>query len=678
MSKGFASNYRIVLLAVFVFAALAGLSARLVWLQVLDRGEFLAFLSKSRREILVQHARRGDIVDARGNLLATSLALREVGVDPQEVGREDGPRWAALAAILGLPEGQVESILTTRFRPAAPSARLPEGVGDAGATAAGSASRVVSLFAGTQAAAAPSSAAADGDDETQFDEEDESGRRPIKWAKLGVVSDSDYAKIMSLGIKGIYGNRIYRRTYPDRDLAAHVIGYVYHDEKPAAGVEAFADFYLKGENGWIETEKDGKKSHPQELAQFRTREVPPFDGYSVVLSLDDAVQRIAQDELAEIVQKYNPLKATIIVSDLRKGSEGFVLALANYPTFDPNDVGRLPRDRMNALKDVAATDMYEPGSVFKIVSASGALNEGLVTPSTVFDCSLDKIDYHGRTLDLPKEFVGDHFKLLTVAEILAHSSNRGAAQLGMMLGPDRLIGYARAFGFGEPTGFPTGGETESGGLLHTAEYLKTRDALMITRIPMGQSVTATPLQMQQAMSVIATGGILYRPQVIREICDPAGNIVCTFGPAPVRRVIREDVARTMARLLMGVASPGGTAPGAAIPGYEVAGKTGTAQKLEWADVGGHRKLVYSHQHLVTSFVGFLPASDPQVAISVIVDDPDIRRVPGPASGAKVAAPLFKDLGERLIAYSHLDIRQPNPTQPIQPAPRALAMGGGVR
>jgi cell division protein FtsI/penicillin-binding protein 2 len=683
MSKGFASNYRIVLLSSLVFVALAGLAGRLVWLQVLNRDELLSYVERSRREVIVENARRGDILDARGNILATSLPMREVGVDPQVVRPEDRSKWPQLAALLGLPLPEVEAILTTRFRPAAAAARAPEGVGQTRPpTAAGSGSLVVSFNVpgDAPAAAEPQPAAAqpeesqpvdNADDDTQLDDPDADGRRPIKWARLSEgVAESTYAKIMELGIAGIYGNRIYRRDYPDNSLAAHVIGWVNHDEKPVAGIESFADFYLRGQNGWVETEKDG---HQKELAQFRSRDVPATDGYNVQLSIDATVQQIAQDELAYLVRTYQPHKATIIIGDPRTG---FILALANYPSFNPNEYNKVPRDDMRAMNNIAATDEYEPGSVFKIVSASGALNEGLVTPGTTFDCSLETVEYRDPSerephlLKLPREFTGEHFKTLSVAEILEHSSNKGAAQLGMMLGKDRLYHYARAFGFGEPTDFPMGGDGEiRGDLPPPARWYP----ITITRIPMGQSVAATPLQMHQAMGVIASGGLLMRPQVIREVRDSNGALVFHFEPAVVRRVIRPEIARSMARMLMGVVSPEGTAPAAAVPGYEVAGKTGTAQKLESVLLpSGKTELRYADNHHVCSFVGFFPATEPQVAISVIVDDPDAH-VSGLVSGAKVAAPSFRRIAEELIAYNHLDIHKPAGPAALAPA---LAMAGG--
>jgi cell division protein FtsI (penicillin-binding protein 3) len=377
---------------------------------------------------------------------------------------------------------------------------------------------------------------------------------------------------------------------------------------------------------------------------------------------------MAEDELAAIADKYEPEKATIIVSDPQTG---FILALANYPSFDLNSFNKLARADQRRMRNIAVADEYEPGSVFKIVAVSGALNEGLVTTGTKFDCTLEKIDYNGITRSLPREDAGDHFdQPLTVAEIIEKSSNKGAAQLAMALGDGRFYNYARAFGFGQRTGFPIGGEVP--GKLKSPDKW---DSLTITRMPMGQSVTATALQMQQAMGVIANGGILLRPQIIHQVHDAQGELVYTFGRVEVRRAISEQTALTMARLLAAVVSSEGNAPEAAIPGFEVAGKTGTANKLVPFELGsGPPVMRYSDRHHVSSFIGFFPAvvrhrGDRQVAISVIIDDADARCPGGVAYGHLVAAPVFKHLGERLIPY--LDIRP----QIDNEGPRALAMGG---
>jgi len=633
MSKGFTSSYRIGLLATGLFVGFGGLGARLVWLHVIARDQLLRKVVKARSNLTPERARRGDIFDARGDFLATSRPLIELGVDPSVLRKEDEKKWPELAALIGLPEPELRKIFTTKFRVPAPAKPAPPA--DSPAAPAG----LVFNFNVATPAAAPASRPADAN--TVEDDADPDGR--IHYARLSAdISESTKDAIRKLDIKGVYAQPpSYRRDYPHHQLAAHVIGYVDHAQQPATGIERYADFYLRGHDGWRIDERDGRN---RELPQFNLRSVPQTNGYSVALSLDLNIQDIVEEELKRIAATYQPLKASIIVSDPRTG---FILAMGNYPTFDPNEYNQVPKEEMERMKNIAVTDVYEPGSVFKIVAASGALEEGLVTPEATFDCSLEKIDYNGRTRGLPRE--DHHFGRLTVAGIISHSSNRGAAQLAMRLGEQRFYDYASAFGFGHSTGLP-GGHEEPGLMAPPAKW----DGLTITRMPMGQSVAVTPLQMHQAMSVIASGGVLLRPQLIRQISDEKGEIVYRFDRAEVRRVISRETAGTMARLLMGVASKEGTAPEAAIPGYEVAGKTGTTQKLEPITLAdGTTKQVYSTKHHVASFVGFFPASRPQIAISVIIDDADAHAPGGIAYGSKIAAPSFKRIGEQLISYRNI-------------------------
>ncbi|MGA3006893.1 MAG: penicillin-binding protein 2 [Opitutaceae bacterium] len=586
MSRGFASNYRIALVAAALLASLAAIGARLVSLHVLQRAKFLSYIEKARDEIIVQNARRGDILDTHGSLLATSRSLIVLGADPQALAKEDETKWPALARLLGQPLAELQKKFEEK-------AHLAAGTGEKD------------------------------DDAPEIDAADDS--HEVHWVKLSdSVDETTYDQIKALNIRGIYGNRVYSRDYPQNQLAAHVVGYVNKQGEPVTGIERYLDFYLRGENGWLESERDGLR---RELAQFRSRDVAPADGFDAVLSIDAAVQHMVEAELQKIADKYHPAKATIIVSDPRTG---FLLALGNWPTFNLNDYNRAD---LAAQRNIAVADMLEPGSTFKIVAASSALNENLVSPGTTFDCTLESVDYKGMIRRLPREDKSDHFDHpLTVAEIVAKSSNKGAAQLGMLLGEQRFYDYVRAFGFGELTGFPAGGE-----IVGDVAPVSKWDGLTITRMPMGQSIGVTPMQIHCAMGVIASGGVLLRPQVVKEIRDAGGQIVYEFAPVVKRRVISQRTAQTMARLLMSVASVDGTAPQAAIPGFDVAGKTGTAQKI----INGH----YSDRHHVASFVGFFPAGNPQVAITVIVDDAD--------AGTPGGTAYFKRLGEQLIQYLNI-------------------------
>lgn len=592
MSKGFASSFRLVLLATAVLLCFASVGVRLVHLHVWDRERLVSYVDRARKSVITEQARRGDILDVKGDVLATSRTVIQLGVDPQMLREEDREKWSQLAHLINVP---LEQLVATFGRT----------------------ERVTS----------------------------EGETRLVRWAKLvDEIEESTYDAVQELKIKGVYGNRSYRRTYPRNQLAAHLIGFVNRENKPSGGIEGFADFYLRGQDGWRESEKDGLR---REMAQFRNREVPANDGYSVVLSIDSVVQHLIETELAYIGETYTPAKASIIVSD---AESGFILGLANYPTYNLNEYGRATLD---VQRNTAVTDLLDPGSTFKIVATAAALDRGLVTPESKFNCSIQTVEWRGRTRKfMPDDHVYDH--PLSVAEIISHSSNIGAAQLGMKLGEKGMYSAARKFGFGEPSGFPLG--YESRGLLNPPEKWS---ALEITRIPAGYSISATPMQIHYSMATIASGGELLQPQIVREIRDAAGRTVYDFGGIARRRVVKPSVAQDMARMLVGVTEEG-TAKAAAIEGYEVAGKTGTAQKL----VDGR----YSNRNHVGSFVGFFPASNPEVVITVIVDD---ARLPGRKVnyGSAVAVPAFKRVAEQLISY--LDIK---PTVAPEARPQ-LAMEG---
>lgn len=600
MSKGFASNFRMTLLAAGVLACFLGVGVRLVFLHVIDRDGLLKFVNKARRQIVVEHARRGAILDTKGDLLAASRSFVIVGIDPEMMNPDDEKQWPELARLLKSSPKETAEVLRN------------------------------AMTAGRQALVNSLSMP---------------GEKRVRWIKLADEVDEDvYDQITKLKVRGVYGARGYKRIYPGGELAAHVLGYVNKEGVAVTGTERHLDIYLKGEDGWIESEKDGAR---RELAQFRSREVPVQDGNDVVLTIDSVVQHMIESELKTIADTFHPNFATIIVSEPQTGR---ILGMANYPSYDLNNFEKAP---LNSQRNNAVTDIVEPGSVFKIVAAGAALDLGLVTPATSFNCGETSIFYKNRQLKLPKE--DESFDQLTVADIVAHSSNRGAAQLAMLMGEEKFYDYARKYGFGQTTKYQLGGEVR--GIL---EEPKNWDSLTITRMPMGHSVAATPLQVHMAMSAVANGGVLLRPQILKEIRDSQGNVVRSFAPEKREQVLRPSTAALLAQLLHRVVTEG-TAKGFDIPGFELAGKTGTTQKI----IDG--KYV-SNRH-VASFVGFFPASRPELVLSVIVDDAKMTK--GVAYGRAVAAPSFKRLAEQLIQYRDI-------TPVMIPTSTALAFNGGVQ
>ena len=566
MSKTFVAPWRLLLVAMVVVVGFGAVLARLALLHVVQREELSAYARGTRALTVAREARRGDITDARGNLLATTRPRIRLGIDPQVFNPEATGRLYQLANELGLPAREIlERVLAARQR----------------------------------------------------------ADRPVRWIKLAEIDPDLYEQIKLRKISGVYGNLYYERYYPAASFASHVIGYLNRENDAVLGVEQYLDFYLRGQPGWRETEAD---VHRREMAQFRSREVDPRAGYNVELTIDLVVQSYVEEALAHLVEKYAPQGASIIVSDPMTGE---ILGLGNYPNFDPN---RFWEYDVAAQRNRAVTDLLEPGSTFKIVPVAGALEERLVNPQTTIDCSIAAVDYKGRHLRLPTD---DHpLERIAVAEVVAKSSNRGVAQLGLMLGEDRLYDYSRRFGFGERTDWGLLGEVRG-----TVHPVKDWDGLTITRMPAGYALNATPMQVHFAMSAIANGGQLLTPRVVRRVSDERGRTVVAFPPQHRGQVVSPESARMVAAMLTRVATEDGTARRAAIPGFQVAGKTGTTRKT----INGQ----YSQQHHFASFSGFFPATAPRFAITVVVDD---AQLPGPAYGGVVAAPAFREIGERLIEY----------------------------
>jgi cell division protein FtsI (penicillin-binding protein 3)/stage V sporulation protein D (sporulation-specific penicillin-binding protein) len=587
MSKAFVSTARAALVSSAVAFAFCVLIGRLFYLHVWEQEALLEHVESNRKMVQIVEARRGNVVDNRGNLLATTHTTIDLGVDPQSVRETDREKFTELANLIDQPLEKVIRAIETKTRKGSDHAQA------------------VSL---------------------------------IKWAYLAKGLDEDtYDKVRELGIKGVYGNRKYSRTYPGGKLAAHVLGYVNYEETPVTGVERFFDYYLRGQDGWRETERDGRR---RELAQFRAREVAPADGLNVALSVDLMVQHIVEQEVARLAAEYNPESVSVIVSE---PSTGAVMAMANYPTYDPNEFYNTKKYPIDSQRNRALTDLIEPGSTFKIVPAAAALNEGIVEPEDIFQTGVERVSYKGRSLKLPS----DHhtYDSLSMHDIVVKSSNRGAAHLGLILGENRLHDYAEAFGFGEKTGFDLGGEVS--GTLHS---VKNWDGLTITRLPMGHAVSATPMQIHGAMSVIANKGVLMEPLIAERVFDAAGNDIVHFSPKAKRRVVSTEVAQTVADMLVDVVGKDGTARKAAIDNYSVAGKTGTTQKI----VNGK----YSRQHHVASFSGFFPANKPALVITVVVDEPQLK---GVGYGGSVSAPAFRNIAEACIAYLGIRPSRPDPS-----------------
>jgi cell division protein FtsI/penicillin-binding protein 2 len=434
-------------------------------------------------------------------------------------------------------------------------------------------------------------------------------------------------------LRGIYFDQDFVRVYPNGQMLSQVIGFVDHDHKGTMGIERTMQDFLQGTDGfrYIETDRTGK-----ELVPYRGQESPAQDGCDVKLTVDLGLQNILETELDAACAEFKPKDATAI---MMRPQTGEILAMASRPTFDPNKPGEAAPDQE---KNRSIVDMVEPGSTFKIVTTSAVLEEKLVTPDTTVFCENGHFQYAGRVLR-----DAHPMGVLTVHQVLMKSSNIGVAKLALQLGETKLYEYIRRYGFGEKTGITLSGEI--GGLVNPPHRWSKLD---ITRIPMGQSVAVTPLQLVAAMSSIANGGKLMKPMIVSEIKDQNGRPVANFTPEMVRDVISGQTALKIVSALKDVVSKQGTAQRAEVPGFRVAGKTGTAQKVD--PRGG-----YMVGRYVTSFVGFMPADDPKFTLLVLLDDPTMKE--GEVFGGTVAGPVFARIAGKAARY--LDLR---PTEVIPP------------
>jgi cell division protein FtsI (penicillin-binding protein 3) len=428
-------------------------------------------------------------------------------------------------------------------------------------------------------------------------------------------------------VRGIYFERDSTRIYPNASMLCHVIGFTDFEHHGIQGVESSMEQYLHGEDGYrcIEHNRAG-----QEIVLYRGLEHAPRDGYQVHLTVDLNLQNIVENEIDAAMQEFHPLKATII---LMRPQTGEILAMANRPNFDLN----LRADaKPEQMKNRAVIDMMEPGSTFKIVTAASALNERKVKPDTTIFCENGAWSYGGRILHDHKAY-GE----LSVRDILVKSSNIGAAKLAMSIGEDKFYEYIRRFGFGERTGVELPGEI--GGMVHAPQ---SWSKISITRIPMGHEIGVTPLQMTMAMATIANGGKLITPRIVKSITDSKGKTVTTFSPIVLRQVISPQTASMIGDALRGVVSDRGTAAAAAVPGFTIAGKTGTAQKV--SPHGG-----YEHGKEVVSFCGYLPADHPEFVGLVVLDDAHTR-TPELNYGGQIAGPIFARVAEKAARYLDLE------------------------
>lgn len=447
--------------------------------------------------------------------------------------------------------------------------------------------------------------------------------------------------LQKANLRGLYFEHDAVRIYPNGHMLGHVLGFLDHEGNGIQGVELTMERYLRGRDGYryIERDRTGR-----EIMLYRGQEEPADNGLNVRLTIDMNLQAIVEEEIEAVYRDLQPETAVAVMVDPHTGE---VLAMASRPCFDPNSPGTAQPEQM---KNRAVIDMVEPGSTFKIVVAAGALNEGKVNEKTSIFCENGRFAYGGRILR-------DHhgYGMMSVHDILVKSSNIGSAKMALMMGDDSFYEYVRRFGFGERSGIELPGEIS--GLVHPPARW---DKLTITRMPMGHALAVTPLQIVMGMAVIANGGDLMAPQVVRSVEDCDGRLVVEKPPRLVRNVVPEETAEFVSRALAGVTGPGGTAKLANVAGFSVAGKTGTAQKV--SPRGG-----YAPGKYVVSFVGYLPVEDPRFVCLVMIDDAKVSSSVN--YGGTLAAPVFSRIGEKAARY--LDLVPAMKPLPLDATPFAL-------
>ncbi len=542
------------------------IEARLVVLQVVQHGELAARAERQQMSTVLAPAKRGEIFDRSGRLLAYSVDADTIYAVPTDVA--DAAKTAA-ALCEALDDCTNKSRDELRDRLSQPRA-----------------------FAYVRRRASPMQA----------------------------------KRVAALGLDGVAFRKESKRYYPNRELAAHLLGYVGVDNVGLSGLEATYDKTVRGREGKLLVQTDARRH------VFSRLERSPTAGASIELTIDEHLQYIAEREVRAGVEAARADGGTAVIMDPYTGE---ILAMASWPTFNPNDYSDATE---NARRNRAVQDLYEPGSTFKLVTASAALEEKVVTPDEIIDVSAGNIRFGNRVIDDMRRNGP-----LSFTDVIVMSSNVGAIKVGLKLGAERMGLYIRRFGFGRPSSpdFPS----ESPGIVW--ESSKLNDSALAS-VSMGYQVGVTPLQMAAAASVIANGGTLFEPHVVRAIVKSGMRTI--VEPKAVRRAILPETAATLTEIMEKVVIDG-TAKGAQLVSYNVAGKTGTADKL----VNGR----YSPDQQNVSFAGFVPSRRPALTVVVMVDSP---RVGGDTGGA-IAAPIFKRIADASLRHLGI-IPTINPAPPV--------------
>ena len=533
---------------------------RAFYLQILQHENLVKKADKQHEHKVDLTPARGSILDRNGTPLAESIHMDSCYAEPHRINDVEGTA-AVLAPILGVPKDEL-------------AARL-------------------------------------------------SVNKSFIWVERWLAPDVA-TRVKNMKLPGIGFAPESKRFYPNKEIAAHVVGFTGRDPNGLEGIELKYDSTILGNTGYMITERDALGRN---IAIKNTVIKNSSPGKNIVLTLDKTIQFIAEKELAKAVVENNAKGGMALVME---SDTGKVLAMANYPTFNPNAYSHYS---LAQLRNHVVADSFEPGSTFKVFTIAAALDSGTIKPGDIYNCENGTYRVADRVIH------DDHpHSRLNVSDIIKYSSNIGAAKIGTKMGEEKLSSYLRNFGFGGRTGIDLPGES-SGNLKHHWYGVD------LATISFGQGVTLSAIQLVSAMSAVANGGNLMRPYLVERILDDNGTVVQQFEPQVLRRVISIETAQKVTKMMETVTSSGGTGTKAALEGYRVAGKTGTAQKV---DPVTH---AYSPSKRIGSFVGFVPADKPKLTIAVIIDEPQ-----GVKYGGVVAAPAFRGIAQSSLAYLKI---QPN-------------------
>jgi len=524
--------------------------ARLGYLQLFCYSEYFSRAQRQQQQIFEISPTRGTIYDRKGHELAVSLPMDSIFGDPAEI-TDVGMVARLLAGVLDVSADDLE----TKIREA---------------------------------------------------------HSPVRLARK--LSPEIVQRITDMNLKGVFFQKENRRVYPQRELAASVLGYVDVDEKGIGGIEYSLDKQIRGRPGKMMVMADGRRR------RYDRSESAPDPGASVTLTIDETIQYIAEKELDRAISETHAKAGTIVVQDPNSGE---LLAVANWPVFDPNNAGAYSDE---SRMDRAVAAAYEPGSTFKVITLTGAIEHGVAKPDLLIDCQMGQILVAGRLIHDWKKF-----GVLSVRGILANSSDVGAIKVALRLGAPKFYDTIRDFGIGQPTGIELPGENH--GLMRP---LKNWSASSIGSLAIGQEVSVTPIQIASAISAVANGGTLYKPHIVRDI---DGNNAAPLPAIPDPQQATDGRTAATVREMMEDVVLEGTGKPAHLDGYTAAGKSGTAQKIDPAT--GR----YSANQYNSSFVGFAPVNNPAITVLVVLESPA-----GEHHGGLVGGPVFKRVAEQVLAY----------------------------